>query len=174
MNESLVADELCNLILKLPTVPLMLLGNFNTGLPSEIHKQELISYCEELLITGLTHLWLTDYGLWHDLLYRSRFDEPYICLIDHTLQYLFEISPDTMEEAMEQNSFYEYIVLKDIEFIQDPYESYYYLMARYYIDFLSRYNRNLIHEEEVFETIEVVYDNYDDSYIVEVSGVRYA
>lgn len=152
----------------LPRVPSLFVGEIITNLPDTLNVDDFIQFCEEHLVTMITHMWLTDYSKWvFYSMYKFEI-EKFSTLIDETLTYFFDIVPDNIEEAFESNSLYEFIVLKDIEFLEDYYENYYFRIARYYIEFFLWYNRDSIRYDLSDCTIDVLFDHSKQTYEVQV------
>lgn len=147
-----------------PRVPFELIGLIDTYLPKEYNLSEFYQYCEEYVLDYLVRMWFVNYSGWLRCLKYNTSEEPYVLLVDDTLMYAFEMVPPTIEEAIETNVLYEYIILKDIEYITDYYDSYYFRIARYYIEFLNSCNRLAFPDEDDIIDINIQFNTITQTY----------
>lgn len=164
MNEISQLYEKPLLIIRFPRVPKELLGDIKTSLPLNCDKDDFIYYCEEYILYSLISTWLIDYDIWFNNLYYKYSPDSYVLLVDYTLGFLFQVKPTSIEEAFQSDLVYEYTMLTDIEYIEEHYDSYYFRIARFYIDYLVNKDRFSLPKEDDIDTIELYYNNIIHSF----------
>lgn len=133
-----------------------------SSIPLDFPRDSFISEVELHILDQLSDLWFRDWYRW-GCLFKPDKDSELCNLLDYILGYILEIGYD---EADSEFYTFENTIVKDIEFLDDYWNGYFYRMARYYIDEFARLNRVVFPLEEDITAIEIQFNDIFNAYEV--------